>query len=364
MSTLLAREIRAFRYAIVLCSLTQACVSPPNQGPSASGSRTSTDESAGAAGMSGMAALDVVQPSGGVADERDLQFDGHDLVDTHALPDEAEVFDDISVVPRAQLPPDVLAQVLDLERGQQLIAKARVGAEDRVAVENTRVAPYRTVVKLFTTYAAGAKARGCSGTLIAPDAVLTAAHCVFNSARATPGYAYSITVVPGMYPKTPLPTQGTRYEAPFGTAAGSKIFVPSGYIKNELNKWNRIPYDYAIVRLKRSLGSVGTKGFGVMPSPLHKVARLIGYHGDKEKGLRMHSSRDRVRKVLGNGTFNHYIDMEQGASGSGITGEGGWEDTIFGINSAEVEGSTPYNIATTITDANLAVITQWAVRPL
>jgi V8-like Glu-specific endopeptidase len=323
----------------------------------------STDELDGTAGMSGAAALDIVQRSSAVADEHDLRSYGHDLVDSHAVPDEIETFDDISVVPRAQLPRDVLAELLALEN-DQLIEKARVGAEDRVPVENTRIAPYRTVVKLFTSYAAGGKARGCSGTLIAPDAVLTAAHCVFNSARATPGYAYSITIVPGMYPKDPLPAQGTRYEAPFGTAAGSKIFVPSGYIKNEANKWNRIPYDYAIVRLKRSLGAVGTKSFGVMPSPLHKVARLIGYHGDKEKGLRMHSSRDQVRKVLGNGTFNHYIDMEEGASGSGITGGGGWEDKIFGINSSEVEGSTPYNIATTIVDANLAVITQWAVRPL
>lgn len=291
------------------------------------------------------------------------ESDGHDLVDAEPSLELAEATDDVSIVRRVLLPADVKAE-LEAFESDHLISKAIVGMEDRVAVEDTRVAPFRTVVKLFVQYQEGGKVRGCSGSLIGPDAVLTAAHCVFNSSRAVPGYAYAVTVVPALYPKTPLPPRSTKYEAPFGRASGRKVFVPSGYITNEANAWNRIPYDYAVVRLKTSLGKVGAKPFGVMPSPLGMVARLIGYHADKDAGLRMYSSKDKVRKVLGNGTFNHYMDMDKGSSGSGITGAGGWEDKIFGVNSSEVEGATPYNIATTITDDVHATIADWAIRPL
>ena len=118
------------------------------------------------------------------------------------------------------------------------------------------------------------------------------------------------------------------------------------------------------MRLKSSRGAAGTKTFGVMPSPLNKPATLIGYHGDKDGGLRQYTSQDKVRKVLGNGTFNHYMDMTHGASGSGITGTGAWQDKIFGINSSQIEGVTPYNIAATITNGTYRVIVDWAVRPL
>jgi V8-like Glu-specific endopeptidase len=191
--------------------------------------------------------------------------------------------------------------------------------------------------------------------------VLTASHCVFNSGRSASGYAYSTIVIPGMYPKDPAPSDGVPYEAPYGTAVGAKLFVPSRYIDNESDSWNKVPHDYAVVRVKTSLGAAGTRTFGVLASPLNKTVIVTGYHSDLEKSLRQYTSQDKVRKLFDAGIINHYADTEHGASGSGVTGTGSWADKIFAVHSS---GFETYNSAALITDSNYRVIVDWAVRTL
>jgi V8-like Glu-specific endopeptidase len=61
-------------------------------------------------------------------------------------------------------------------------------------VSNTDVWPWRALVFLDRTLANGA-ASWCSGTLVGPDTVLTAAHCLFD--RPSGGWAQRVRVVPG-----------------------------------------------------------------------------------------------------------------------------------------------------------------------
>jgi glutamyl endopeptidase len=293
----------------------------------------------------------------------DLASTGHDLDEGDPIGELSQVHDVVSRVPSEHVPPAAFAE-LEAAARDAFIAKSIIGKDNRRAVSDTGTEPYKTVVRLFVQREQGGGHAACSGTLIAPDAVLTAAHCVYDSKLSPKGYAYSVTAVPALELKVPRPTSGKPYEAPFGSASGKKLFVPSQYVSTERNLWNRIEHDYAVVRLKSSFGRVGTKAFGVMPNPLNVAASLIGYHFDKNDALQMYESHDQIRKVLGNGTLNHYMDMRPGASGGPIVGAGGWENKVFAINSSELEGIKPYNIATAITTSNRPVIATWSVRAL
>jgi V8-like Glu-specific endopeptidase len=293
----------------------------------------------------------------------DLASSGHDLEEGDEFDDLTQIEEVVSRIRPDEVPRWAWAEVGAVAR-DALVPKSIVGKDDRSAVQNTRVEPYKTVVRLFIQYAKGGPQSACSGTLIGLDAVLTAAHCVYNSSRNAKGYAYAVTVVPALQLKVPRPSSGKLYDAPFGSATGKKLFVPSAYRATEEDRWNRIEHDYAVVRLNASFDRVGTKVFDVMPNPLDMAATLIGYHSDKSDSMRMYVSHDQVRKVLGNGTFNHYMDMMPGASGSPIVGAGGWDNKVFGINSSQLEGEKVYNVATAITSANRPVIANWAVRTL
>jgi V8-like Glu-specific endopeptidase len=336
-------------------------------GEVASGNRPSSDWSAPATAGRGAATLVAhaapashEHPSNGAfdmsSDELDAIDPGRDLFEDDELGSGGAV-ELVSFVDLDEIPADARREL----EGDALVDKALIGADGRMPVTNTRLAPYSAVVRLFIRFAKAGASYMCTGTLITSDAVLTAAHCVFDGTLSPDGYAYSVLAVPGLYPAAQ--TAGdTSYFAPFGSAYGKKIFVPARYRATESNAWNRIPHDYAIVRLKSQLGAAGVRSLGVLESAANKPTHLIGYHGDLRGGLAMHASQDQVRKVLSNGTFNHYTDMMPGASGAGITSTGNFSNTVFGINSSEVNGRNSYNIAAAIDVANHRVLLDWAAR--
>lgn len=237
-----------------------------------------------------------------------------------------------------------------------------IGRQDsRVLVKNTRVEPYNTVVKLAIKFLKHGNPGHCSGTLIATDAVLTAAHCVFDTKRSLTGYAYSVTAVPALYPKDPLPTSGTRFNAPFGTGYGGKLFVPGRYIASESDKYRSIPHDYAVVRLKSPLNVVSLRKYGVLDDIMGQPTVLRAYHADKLSALQMYESQDQVRQVVKLGFFNHYTDSKLGSSGAGIVGTGAWANKVYAINSTEDarQGKSPYNMAAPITLEVYRTVSQW-----
>jgi len=105
-----------------------------------------------------------------------------------------------------------------------------IGEDSRVLVDDTTVFPYSAVVEIDLTRREG----GCTGVLIAPNAVLTAAHCLYSSKAQTWKDVASIT--PGRY------RDRSTTVAPFGTWKMSEMLVLDEFINgNEKN------YDVGVI---------------------------------------------------------------------------------------------------------------------
>lgn len=255
-----------------------------------------------------------------------------------------------------------------------VIEKKLVGSDDRVRIADTRVAPYSTIATLLVTFPAAAKPGLCTGSLIASDAVLTAAHCVYNAKLG--GWAKSIRVVPGAYPNAAGVTQ-----APFGSASALRGFAPDAY-RAATTFWAREPYDYAVVRIGAGLKNApGTRAFGVMTSPkVNRAITLAGYHGDKcaappcspsASSFIMHKSKDTIRELLPKGAakatlFNHYADSNGGASGAPIVADADFANTIFAVHIAGFRdiNADSWNMGVLLSATAVANIKSWMGRKL
>lgn len=112
--------------------------------------------------------------------------------------------------------------------------------------------PRRVGVKLIMTF--GASSSACSGTLIDPMHVLTAAHCMYPP--GTGAWPNSIRVVPGYR------VIGGGYYAPYGTADWTNVFYYTGWTNsvqaNIANNNAPIAWDddIVVVRLDRPIGAL------------------------------------------------------------------------------------------------------------
>jgi V8-like Glu-specific endopeptidase len=106
-------------------------------------------------------------------------------------------------------------------RAEREAEAATVGAatvfppDERIQVTDTTRIPFRTVADLGLFEPGGRLSGRCSGVMLGPDVVLTAAHCVYWSGR----YIDSVLVVPGeSWPSWP-----------YGTGFAVKMAVPNGW---------------------------------------------------------------------------------------------------------------------------------------
>lgn len=197
-------------------------------------------------------------------------------------------------------------------------------------LETTRF-PWNTVVHLCRDFGQGCA--GCSGILIAPDRVLTAAHCLWSVARSAP--PNRIYVIPG---------RRDRRTMPYGSFPAREYWAPRGFIEGP----KRGAWDYGVIVLQRPVTAI--RRFAPL-RPLSDAAlqRLMatsrvtvaGYPSDRPVGTMWRHTERLVR--ADSRRLYHTVDTCPGHSGSPILAKLDGQWSIIGVHTAgllDPEGRT------------------------
>jgi V8-like Glu-specific endopeptidase len=198
-------------------------------------------------------------------------------------------------------------------------------SDDRIQEIRTTQFPWNTVVHLCRDFGAGT-CSGCSGILISPRRVLTAAHCVWSQSRGAPR---RIFVVPG---------RRDRDTMPYGSIESREYWIPRGFREGS----QRSSFDWALIVLKNRAPAALRQFLPVRALSDAQVRQLrdegritvVGYPSDRPVGT-MWRHRERLVRADGRRLF-HTVDTCPGHSGSPILARVGGQPAIIGVHTAGV----------------------------
>jgi V8-like Glu-specific endopeptidase len=206
---------------------------------------------------------------------------------------------------------------------------ALVGPTDnRVHELHTERFPFSTVCHLGRNFGDG-RLRGCSGCLIDPLRLVTAAHCLYSPALGRS--PLRVRVAPG---------RADRDRFPFGTVDAAAAYVPRRFVSPQ-GPDDRRESDYGILILKRPFPGIG-RFLPVRALPDLAWARLgprtrltvAGYPGDRPIGTLWRHSES-LRRLTPRRLF-YTVDTCPGHSGSPIWAELPDGPTLVGVHTSGI----------------------------